>query len=234
MALTLSCSLVTGLGSAAPGSGDIDFDAPADPVTVTVVLNEDDSVSGVISPEGGELDFTSTDGSRYLLQVPPGALDAETEIVMTSVQSMEGIPLTGPVFAVQLEPSGLVFNELATLTVEPSTTIPIEDQLIFGYEGSGTDFHRALIDAESSEIRILVTGFSGHGVTTADMANWRIGRAQSASAYMKDQIGSLQEKERSGRATREEAQAAIDKALDRFEKEALGPALTAALEDCSA
>lgn len=233
MAFTLSCSLVTGLGSAVPGSGDIDFDAPADPTNVTVVLNEDDSVRGVISPEGGELDFTSMDGSRYLLQVPPGALDAETEIVMKSVQSMEGVPLTGPVFAVQLEPSGLVFNELATLTVVPSTTIPMEDQLIFNYEGTGSDFHLALIDAESSEIRILLTGFSGHGVTTADMANWRMGKAQSASIRLKQAIAAMQHAERIGRLTGAEAGGGIDKALDDFERDVLGPALTAAIEDCS-
>jgi hypothetical protein len=231
MVILLSCNSITGLG-ASPTEGGVDYDAPADPINVTVVLNGDDSVRGVISPEGGELDFTSMDGSRYLLQVPPGALDAETEIEMTSVESLEGIPLTGPVFAVQLEPSGLIFNKLATLSIVPSTTIPIQDQLIFGYEGSGTDFHRALIDPETSEIRIQVTGFSGYGVTTADLANWRMGGAQARSYELKVTIAAMQHAQRQSRLTDSEARKGIDKALDDYERDVLGPARIAATEDC--
>ena len=111
MALVLSCSFIAGQGSNAAGTGSVDDDAPADPTNVIVVLNEADTARGVIWPDGGELAFTSMDGAQYLLEVPQGALDAGTEIVMTSVQSMEGVPLTGPVFAVQLEPSGLIFNK---------------------------------------------------------------------------------------------------------------------------
>ncbi len=55
MALMLSCNFITGLGSGASGSENVDYDAPADPLNVTVELNEDESTSAVISPDGGEL-----------------------------------------------------------------------------------------------------------------------------------------------------------------------------------
>jgi hypothetical protein len=162
----------------------IDYDAPAEPLDVTVILSANETTSAVISAEGGNLVHTSADGSVYTLQVPAGALDVDTEVSMTVIDTLSGGPVETKLYGVQLEPSGLEFNKLLTLTIQPSAEIPLEEQFMFKFEGSGTDFRRALIDPSSREIRIFLTGFSGSGagrVTIADLAQWRMDRAQSAA-----------------------------------------------------
>jgi hypothetical protein len=165
MAFMLSCNFITGLGSGST-EGSVDYDAPADPLNVTVVLNETDSVSGMIPPEGGELTFSSADGNIYTLEVPAGALDVETEIVMTSVESIEGTATGDGLFAVQLEPSGLRFNELVTLSITPAMDVSGEDLMFIKYEGNGEDVHHALVDPLTEEIDVLLLDFSGIGYGT--------------------------------------------------------------------
>ncbi len=63
---------------------------------------------------------SGADGSVYTLEVPGGALDDETEISMTTIDTLEGGPVESNVYGVQLEPSGLVFNEFLTLTIQPA------------------------------------------------------------------------------------------------------------------
>jgi hypothetical protein len=233
-ALTLSCSFVTGPGSSSSSAVPLDLDSPADPVNVVVELNEDETTSSVVSPEGGELALMGADGSVFTLEVPPGALLADTEISMTAIGSLEGGPVESNVYGVQLEPSGLAFYEFLTLTIQPAAEIPLEEQFMFKYEGSGSDFHRALIDPDSSEVRILLSGFSGGGVgrvTTADVAQWRMDRAQSAAARLENAIGEQQALERAGKITREQAQESIDKLLDDLDQ-AVVQAEKVATEDC--
>jgi hypothetical protein len=80
--------------------------------------------------------------------------------------------LSGDIYAVQLEPSGLFLSEIATLTIEPAQEIPINEQIIFGYEDSGQDYHLAIVDPKSKEIKIKLMGFSGAGVGRGGDAEW--------------------------------------------------------------
>ena len=143
----------------------VDFSSPGDPLNVQVTLAEDEKTSATITPEGGELSLTTKDGSVYTLEVPPKALEYDVPITMTAVSSLQGAPLDGDeVFVVQLEPSGLLFNEILTLTITPSKEVPIDQQIIFGYEGNGQDYHLAPVDPTSKEIKIKLMGFSGFGM----------------------------------------------------------------------
>ncbi len=221
-------------GATAVSTDRVDYDAPANPLDVTVVLNDRETASAVITPQGGRLTLTSADGSVYTLEVPAGALDVDTELRMTVIDSLEGAPVQSKVYGVQLEPSGLAFSGLLTLTIQPAADIPLEEQFMFKYEGSGTDFRRSLIDPDSRDIRIFLTGFSGGGsgrVTLADLAQWRMDRARSAASRIENAIGEQQALERAGKITQQQAEAAIDNLLSEFQ-EAVQNAEKAATEDC--
>ncbi len=136
-------------------------------------LNEDETTSAVIAPGGGELTLVSADGSVYTLEVPAGALLADTEISMTTINTLVGGPVESKVYGVQLEPSGLAFDKFLTLTIQPAEEIPLEEQFMFKYEGSGENLHHALVDPNTEEIRIKLLSFSGGGVGFADQREIR-------------------------------------------------------------
>jgi len=172
--VSLSCkSFMPGKQTAKSTGPTIDFTTPGKPLDVKIQLDKKQTASEKISPDGGIVSMTSADGSRFILDVPPKALDVETMITMTALKSMDGAPLdNNKPTAVQLEPSGLFFNEMVTLTIVPAKEIPIKQQIIFGYEGDGKDYHLALTDPKSKEIRIKLMEFSGAGVGSGGDAAW--------------------------------------------------------------
>lgn len=172
--VSLSCNLLIPDGPKNTGNAPVvDFATAAEPLNVTVQLDESYSASGVFSPNGSSMSLTAGDGTVFTLDVPPGALKADTAITMTAVKSIEGAPLSsGAVSAVQLEPSGLFFNELVTLTIVPAQEIPINEQIIFGYEGNGQDYHLAVVDPKSKDIKIKLMEFSGAGVGSGPDSAW--------------------------------------------------------------
>lgn len=159
----------------------VDFTSPGKSLDVRVQLDKKQAASGKVSPDGGSLSLTAADGSKFTLEVPPKALDTETTITMTAIKSLDGAPLdNNKPAAVQLEPSGLFFNELVTLTIVPAQEIPLKQQIAFGYEGDGKDYHMALVDPKAREIKIKLMGFSGAGVGSASDAAWAVNLAIQA------------------------------------------------------
>lgn len=171
----LGCKSIKSLmpGKSASTSPLVDLDAPAAPRDVKIQLDKKQTGTGKATKNGGSVTLSTADGSKFTLDVPAGAVEAETDITMTAVKSVDGAPLdNNSPTAVQLEPSGLFFKQLATLTIVPSKDIPIKQQLIFGYEGDGKDYHLAQVDPKSKEIKIKLMRFSGAGVGTASEAAW--------------------------------------------------------------
>jgi hypothetical protein len=151
----------------------IDFTTPGKSLDVKVQLDKKHTASEKISPDGGTVSLTTADGSKFTLDVPPKALDVETTITMTALKSLDGAPLdNNKPTAVQLEPSGMFFNEMLTLTIVPAKEIPLKEQIAFGYEGDGKDYHLALVDPKSKEIKIKLMEFSGAGVGSGGDAAW--------------------------------------------------------------
>lgn len=150
-----------------------DLDAPASPRDVTVELDRKQSSSGKISARGGSVSLKTSDGSTFKLEVPANAVASDTTVTMTAVKTLDGAPLdNNSPTAVQLEPSGLFFKEMATLTIVPSKEVPIKQQIAFGYEGEGTDYRLALVDPKSKDIKIKLMRFSGAGVGSGSDAAW--------------------------------------------------------------
>lgn len=135
------------------------------------------------------MSLTAADGSKFTLEVPAKALDADTTITMTAVKSIDGAPLDNNTpTAVQLEPSGLFFKEMVTPTILPAKEIPIKNQIIFGYEGNGQDYHLAVVDPKGKDIKIKLMRFSGAGVgsgsDTAWAANLQIQASKAATRLL--------------------------------------------------
>jgi hypothetical protein len=88
--------------------------------TLSITLDYANSVSTEITPAGGTLFTTSSDGKLYTLTFPPDALNEVQEIVLTPITHIEGLPIGTSVLAgVHATPSGLQLLNPATLTIEP-------------------------------------------------------------------------------------------------------------------
>jgi len=241
IAASLACKSFMPGKTATTSGPPIDFTTPAAGVDVKVELDKKQTASGKISPNGGSVSLTTADGSKFTLEVPANALDAETTIKMTAVKTLDGAPLdTNTPTAVQLEPSGLLFNELLTLTIVPAKEIPIEKQIIFGYEGNGEDYHLMPVDHKSKEIKIRLMNFSAGGVGSASDVAWAANlmiQAQEASTRLEHWAGRYTQGDRRVQLSGEgdgdpDWHAKLAKAYDQYEDEVVRKEMVAAELDC--
>ena len=239
LAVTLSCKLLNRKTSRGKGPA-IDFVTPGKPLDVKVLLDKKQIASGMISRSGGSVSLTTADGSKFTLDVPANAVDVDTAITMTAVKTLDGAPLdSNTPTAVQLEPSGLFFKEMATLTIAPARDIPIKQQVIFSYEGDGQDYHLAVLDPKSKDVKVKLMRFSGAGVGSAADAAWAANlmvQASEAQARIAQKIGELLQVERReqllGGEGDPEVADKLESALDQYEDQALQKELVAAELDC--
>jgi hypothetical protein len=192
---TSACALTSFLSKGGGSTGkpsDALFTDKANPINVTVTLEDQNAQKAVISPEGGQLTATDAAGNRFTLDIPKGAVDADTEISMIPVASMDGLPLkNGMVGAVQFEPDGLFLNADAFLTIEPAQEVPLENQILFGYQGTGQDLHLAMPGPDKQKIQIRVPHFSGVGLgsgISADRAALLLSRAADHEVRIQQQV----------------------------------------------
>lgn len=241
LAVLISCKWLP-IGSKNVSKGPaIDFVTPGKPLNVTVQLDKKQTASGNVSKAGGRVSLTSADGSKFTLDVPADALEANTMITMTAVKSIGGAPLgDGAPTAVQLEPSGLFFREMATLTILPAKEIPVDKQIIFGYEGNGQDYHLAAVDPKSKDIKIRLMKFSGAGVGSGADSAWAANlqiQASDASNRLWQKFGEFSQLERREQlpATAEnhtEFGKRLESTLDQFEDQVVNKEIAAAELDC--
>jgi hypothetical protein len=239
LAVSLSCKLFNRKTSRGNGPA-VDFVTPGKPLNISVKLDKKQTASKLVPRTGGSVSLSAADGSKFTLDVPADALDADTTITMTAVKSIDGAPLgEGAPTAVQLEPSGLFFKEMATLTIVPAKEIPIKNQIIFGYEGDGKDYHLAVVDPKSKDIKVKLMQFSGAGVGNSDSAwaaNLQI-QASDASTRISQRLGEAAQTERRGQFVEgaEGSTALRDNAeslLDQFEDQVVLKEMVAAELDC--
>jgi hypothetical protein len=242
--VSISCkSFMPGNSTRTNKAQVIDFTTPGKALNVKVEPDKKQTASGKVSTSGGSVSLTAADGSKFVLDVPANALEADTTITMTAVKTLDGAPLdTKTPTAVQLEPSGLFFKEMATLTIVPAREIPVKDQIIFGYEGDGKDYHLAVVDPKSKDIKIKLMRFSGAGVGTGSDAAWAANlmlQAGAAETRLNQKIGeTLQELRRRmilGDEDSAETNELADRAasvLEQFEDQVLLKEIVAADLDC--
>ena len=243
LAVSLSCKLLNRPGSRkASNAPAVDFVTPGKPLNVTVRLDKKQTATAMVPRTGGSVSLTATDGSKFKLDVPADALEADTTITMTAVKSIEGAPLANSTpAAVQLEPSGLSFKEVVTLTILPAKDIPMKEQIAFGYEGDGQDYHLAVVDPKSKDIKVKLMKFSGAGVGSGSDAAWAANlqiQASDASSQLLQKLGEVSQSERQERVLEGDAKDPSDFAdkmksiLDQFEDQVVLKEIVAAELDC--
>lgn len=225
----LSCNFVSQLGeSTGSTGGDSIYTTPGNPINVTITLDSA-SITSQIPTSGGELQVTGTDGTRYTLTIPPDALTASTEITMTAVASINGLPFSGGLGgAVKLEPDGLAFFDFVTLTIEPANPIPPEKQILFGFEANGEDLHLAIPGSDPNAIQIRLLHFSGAGVAdgiSAEKAGVLQRMADRAELRLTSQVAEyLQNLDRD----QDPDPAVLENALQEYYNSVIAPRLKAA------
>jgi len=228
-------------GGDSKGSSDLQyiFQIPNDPYSVTVTLDPTIKAEGTIPTSGGSVSVTGVDGTTYQLDVPAGALVEDTLIRLIPVTQIDGMPFGSNPLAVQVSPEGLQLYGSAILTITPSQSISVDQQIIFGYQGMGENLVLATPVAGSSEIKIQLQHFSGYGVTTgflADLASVRARLGGDVEARMQSAMA-----ERLGKARQVELLGAEDDSsidFPVFSKEyiekVIKPRIAAAGESCAA
>ena len=167
----------------APSPGVYPFPDPAavfsptePPIDLAVTPESGNTVTALIPAAGGELAATGADGTVYTLTIPDKALMTDTEISMTPVAAMKGLPTGDDVtFAVQLAPDGLHLEDFATLTITPKMALPIDQQVPFGYEAAGAGMFVALPVVNDPGVQLRILHFSGYGVTKGLLGGPRSG-----------------------------------------------------------
>jgi hypothetical protein len=218
------------------------FDAPSEPIRIHVALDEAKSVEATVPVEGGTLRASGTDGSTYILDIPPDALLNETRIKMTPAASVSGLPFGGEqTYAVKLEPEGLFFNNFVTLTIVPPQELPIDQQIFFGYQADGEDLVLAAADKASAEIKLKLLHFSGAGVTKGLLADiepvrQRLGgsaeqRLQNLAAEV---LGRERQRQLLGQGEGVDLAAIFNDLMKQYEEQVVQPRVAAAGESCAA
>jgi hypothetical protein len=120
------------------------FDAPPNPLQLRTTRDTSRAASATIPTSGGTLTTTAADGTRLTLTVPRDALLADTQITLTPISSVGGLPTSVRFVAgANLQPTGLRLYQPATLVTEPpaAKTIPVEREVSWASLDSGAQAH---------------------------------------------------------------------------------------------
>jgi hypothetical protein len=217
------------------------FSPTQPPIDLTVTPEAGNTVTALIPAAGGELKATGADRTVYTLTIPDNALTADTEISMTPVATVKGLPTGGDAtFAVQLAPDGLHLDDFATLTITPAVALPVDQQIPFGYEAAGTGMFLALPVVKDPRIQLRILHFSGYGVTKgllADLGPVRQRLGGDADARLNSQIAELFARERvleqSGQPVALTFHDEMRSLLDEFRQKVVDPRVAAAGNSCA-
>lgn len=171
------------------------------PVNVKLTFDSTNVASAMIGEEGGVVSTSTSDGSYFSLEIPKGALHRREKITMIPVSRVDGLPLEkgGAVASVQLEPEGLRFDKPVKLTIEPSTPVPVKEQVGFAWITKGTDTHLYPAAGDSLAMQMQLLHFSGYGFGKAppsDPGRIHLLYASAHAARLEAELAQVISKER--------------------------------------
>ena len=209
----LAAALLVGAAACGRGTtrGGPDWlSASAKPVTLETTLDTAGAVAKVISAAtGGTLSATGSDGTRYRLSIPGGALLSDETITLVPIASLKGLPLSGgSVAAVHIEPSGLQLLKAATLTIRAQREIPVGEQVAFAYYGGGSDAHHVPLSPDPRRVEMKLLHFSGYGFGQAapgDPGRQALERASANEARLQSRMAQILDGERERQSKGEKA-----------------------------
>ncbi len=155
-----------------------------------IALEQENAASATIGPDGGSIETTARDGTRFKLEIPPLALLEKTAITITPALA-SGTPFSGGALAaIQFEPSGLALWAPGSLTVQLGAAPDPAALVGFGWAGSGGSVGLELVQVTGAQLAYSVTHFSGLGAALAapaDLAALLAGSNTSATQNYQNQ-----------------------------------------------
>src|SRR5436190_5677151 len=140
-------------------------------LSVTPQAAQDISVSVFVPPDGGEVTLFTPDFRSITLSIPPGALASPTEVRLTLVTNLVGLPFAAVIMGtVQIEPEGLVLLGAPSLTNQSPQGLDLRPVVGFTANNDGTGFSLAPNVAQTNSIVIPITDFAMFGSAVATMA----------------------------------------------------------------
>lgn len=153
-----------------------------------------------ITSRGGTVSATSSDGTRFELRIPEGALVYPERISVIPISSVRGLPLKGgSIAAVHLKPDGLQLMKPATLSIRPRAKVPVNEQVAFAYTGNGSDAYLYPLSPDPRRIEMPIFHFSGYGVGQAppnDPGREALQKAADKFARLQSQAAAITAEER--------------------------------------
>lgn len=229
-----ACTPGDGGGASAP----VDLGTVENPIRVVPTLDSGHAVTQTIGFAGGTITATGADGTVFTLAVPADSLRQLTRITMTPVTRLEGLPFgNGSDVTVDLQPSGLVFDVPATLTIAPATAIPPGERILYGYSDDQLSFAEPVMDAEG--IAIAVSHFSGYGAARGLMGDVEAARKRiggSAEERITSEMRAIMQAARQAELRGESTNLAslLDPYFDQLQREVVIPRIEAAGQSCAA
>lgn len=145
---------------------------PAAAVARAPVLELGSAATATVGVAGGSVMAKARSGITYTLEIPAGALTADTAITLTPILDMGSAPLAASILgAVQMEPSGLKFRIPASLRIGAAPALPASQTLVgFSTANDGSAFRLNLARPDGASWLVNVTHFSTGGAAGATPA----------------------------------------------------------------
>ncbi len=218
------------------------LDIPADPLHLDITTDDAHAASAVLDYSGGTLETTDSGGTTYRLEIPEGALDVPIRISMTPLSSIQGMSFDqASTYAVNLEPEGLRLADVAILTITPSSPIPVDQQIFFGFRGENHELGFVPPVLDSTDLAIPIIHFSGYGVNKGLLADTeplrkRLGGdvEDRLSAVASDFLSRERQKQLQGNGNSDDLAKFLQWYMETYYREVLKPRLDAAGESCAA
>jgi hypothetical protein len=133
-----------------------------DPGLSNVKVESNRAKSAVISPDGGTLSATGSNGVVYTLTVPEGAVDEETQIGMYPISNLANLPggETTPA-GVHLTPEGQQFLLGAKLTMQLPPGMDPKQLIGLTYERNAEQVRQDIFTVEGQTVTMFAHHFSG-------------------------------------------------------------------------
>ncbi len=151
---------------------------PSGPFELDITVEAATAASAPIGAAGGTITATSDAGVTYEFVVPALALPGVTQITMSPISAVDGLPLSGGFVAgVDFAPSGLVLAQPGTLTIRANRQPGADQRLVgFSYGDAAESFALEPAGASAEAITLGVSHFStagaGFGTTQDIEALW--------------------------------------------------------------
>lgn len=209
---------------------------PASGPGVSLTLAAGNEATATLGPEGGALEATGPDGTRYRLTIPANALTFEMEIRLSPIESVDGFAPEGAAaqYGVDIGPHGLLLWEAGTLEIVPGRDADLAHAVALHYDGDGANLHRSPLSRDPARLEFAVAHFSGTLVYVGDgiyLPALPSPEPLSPEA-LNEAIADAIEKERAGETTPDETAATLDRLLDQYFRESLIGKVARMREDC--